>query len=167
MRHACILTLALTAAPIWASAQTPTVHLQAAHIGGTATTTTVGLQWTRSLGDVALPQPGQQVDQESRSWLLVGGLAGGYSWTTQRGPNSGLNAAAHAGLMYRTGALVDQVGVVGYLNARPFGAGPALRAKIAVLDVQAGGLWVEGRRGLHWFIGGGVSLQFLCDLFCR
>jgi hypothetical protein len=38
---------------------------------------------------------------------------------------------------------------------------------VAILDVQAGGLWLEDGLGFRWFVGGGISLQFLLDVFKR
>jgi len=70
------------------------------------------------------------------------------------------------GMMYRTGKTVDQVGLVVHGNLNPGYLGPALRVKIAIVDLLVGGMWVENDVGFRAFFGGGVSWAFLCDVFC-
>jgi hypothetical protein len=63
---------------------------------------------------------------------------------------------------------VDQVGIIAYGNAKPLGAGPALRALVSsVVELRAGGMWLGDDLGFRWVAGGGVSLQFLVDLLVR
>jgi len=160
-------TVILGAITVPAEAQSPTVHIQGALLGEVAGTVTLGLQLNRSIGDPGLPKPGQIIEDDSRPWLLTLGAAAGVSVARKHGRDDGFTATGHAGLMRRTGKTVDQIGVVAYLNTKPFGAGPAVRAKVAILDVQAGGLWLEDGLGFRWFVGGGISLQFLLDVFKR
>jgi hypothetical protein len=159
------MVLSLVPAPV--AAQTPTVHIQGALIGKAAGTVGLGLQLTKPLGDVELPKPGQVSTTETQPWLLIAGAGGGYSWARKEGRTDGFNATAELGVVRRTGALIDQVGLVAYLNTKPLGAGPAVRAKVLIIDIKAGGMWLEKGQGFRWFVGGGVSLEFLLDLFKR
>jgi hypothetical protein len=93
-------------------------------------------------------------------------VAAGASIARERGDDNGFTVAAHGGVMRRTASFVEEVGVVGYANLNPLGAGPALRGKIAAaIDVTAGGLWMtDEAEGFRWFVGGGLSLALLGDL---
>lgn len=158
---------ALGLGPAAVAAQTPTIHVQGAVLDNVATTVTLGLQFTTPLGEAGLPSPGQQTTEDVRSWLFAAGASGGISLAHKQGYDDGFTATGHIGLMYRTGALVEQVGIVAYGNTEPLGAGPALRAKIAIVDLHAGGMWMKDGLGFRWFCGGGLSLQFLLDVFTR
>jgi hypothetical protein len=95
------------------------------------------------------------------------GVGAGVSIAGRRGEKDGFTANGHLGLLYRTGAMVDQVGVVAYGNLEPAAIGPALKVKVAILELQGGGLWMENDLGFRWFAGAGISLQFLLDVFAR
>jgi hypothetical protein len=142
-------------------AQMGTVSLQAARLDGVATTASIGVGWAIPLGDAGgLPAPGEERSSEVSSWLVGFGVGLGASVAGDRGDKDAFTANGHAGLLWRTGSMVDQVGVVAAI-------GPALTAKVAILELRAGGLWMEHDLGLRWFAGMGISLQFLLDVFAR
>jgi hypothetical protein len=151
-----------------AGAQMGTVSLEAARLDGVATTASIGVGWAVPLGDAGgLPGRGEQISSEVSSWLVGFGAGVGASFAGDRGADDAFTAHGHLGLLWRTGSMVEQVGLVAYGNLEPAGLGPALRVKVAILEVQAGGLWMENDLGLRWFAGAGVSLQFLLDVFAR
>ncbi len=164
---ALLLTLpAFSAAPV--RAQMGTVSLQAARLDGVATTASIGVGWAIPLGDAGgLPAPGQEISSEVSPWLVGFGAGLGVSIAGHRGDKDSFSADGYLGLLRRTGSLVDQVGVVAYANLEPAAIGPALTAKLAILDLRAGALWMEHDLGLRWFAGMGISLQFLLDVFAR
>jgi len=150
-----------------ARAQTGTLALQAARLDGAATTTTLGVGWTVPLGEPSLPGPGEVSEEEVSDWLLTLGAGAGMSWAAARAEGNAFTVNGHADLMWRTGSLVERVGAGVYGNLDPLAVGPAVRARLAVIDVQAGGLWMEHALGVRWFAGVDVSLQFLLDVFSR
>lgn len=162
-----VSAMALSLAPMPAAAQTPTVHVQWALVHESAATLGLGLQLAKPLGSVAVPKPGEVSTSETQPWLVIVGAGGGYSRARRDGGSDGFTATAELGLLRRTGGLVDQVGVVAYVNTKPLGAGPAVRAKFKILDLKAGGMWLEKGHGFRWFVGGGMSIQFLLDVFKR
>lgn len=157
---------AVSATPI--VAQMGTVSLQAARLDGVASTASIGVGWAIPMGDAGgLPAPGQEISSEVSSWLVGFGAGLGASVAGDRGDKDAFTANGYLGLLRRTGSMVDQVGVVAYGNLEPAAIGPALTAKVAILDLRAGALWMEHDLGLRWFAGLGISLQFLLDVFAR
>jgi len=154
-------------APVPAGAQTGTLTLQAARLDGAATTTTLGVGWTVPLGEPALPGPGEVSEEAVSDWLLSLGAGAGASWAGARGDGDAFTVNGHADVLWRTGSLVERVGAGVYGNLDPLALGPEVRARLAVIDVRAGGLWMEHALGLRWFAGLDLSLQFLLDVFAR
>jgi hypothetical protein len=154
-------------APCPAGAQTGTLSLQVARLDGVATTTTLGVGWTVPLGEPSLPGPGELSEEAVSDWLLSLGAGAGVSWAGARARGNAFTANGHADLMWRTGSLVERVGAGAYGNLDPLALGPELRARLAVIDVRVGGLWMEHAPGLRWFAGVDLSLQFLLDVFAR
>ncbi len=148
-------------------AQSGTLSLQAARLDGAATTTTLGVGWVVPLGEPALPAPGEASEEAVSDWLVTFGLGAGASWAGARGGKDAFTVTGHGGLARRTGTLVEQVGLEAWGNLEPLAVGPAVRARVAVVDLRAGGLWMEDDLGLRWFAGLDVSLQFLLDVFAR
>ena len=145
-----------------------TISLQAARLDGVATTATIGVGFALPLGDAGgLPEPGQEVSGAVSSWLVGFGAGLGVSLAGDRGDKDAFTANGNLGILRRTGSMVDQVGLVAYGNLEPAAIGPALKAKVAILEVQAGGLWMEHDLGFRWFAGADISLQFLLDVFAR
>jgi hypothetical protein len=167
----CIATaVALTATADHARAQSATAYVQAALLDNAAATFTLGIHFTETLGtETVLPAPGGSATSSGSTYLTTFMVAAGASIARERGDDNGFTVAAHGGVMRRTAWFVEEVGVVGYANLNPLGAGPALRGKIATaIDVTAGGLWMtDEAEGFRWFVSGGLSLALLGDLFSR
>jgi hypothetical protein len=162
-----VLPAVAAMAPYPAGAQTGTLSLQVARLDGVATTTTLGVGWTVPLGEPSLPGPGEVSEEAVSDWLLSLGVGAG-----GRGPPPGaawnaLTVNGHADLLWRTGFLVERVGAGVYGNLDPLAMGPEVTARLAVIDVRAGGLWMEHALGLRWFAGLDLSLPFLLDVFAR
>jgi hypothetical protein len=148
------------------SAQTGTVHVQASLVSDAAATYTLGVRYTTPRSEPEVPGRGQTSVEAVNEWLFTATLGGGLSrgrgtFTKNQGTVNG-----QLGMMYRTGKTVDQVGLVVHGNLNPGYLGPALRVKIAIVDLLVGGMWVENDVGFRAFFGGGVSWAFLCDVFC-
>lgn len=146
------------------SAQTGTLHIQAARIHDAAATYTLGVRYTSPKSPPALPDPGETVRQAVSEWLFTGMVGGGVSRGLGDITENEATAVGYLGVMYRTGVIVDQVGIIAYGNLNPGGAGPALRLKMAVVDLMIGGLWMEKDLGFRFFLGGGLSWAFIGDL---
>jgi len=165
---AALLLVLPTLAPRAAAAQMGTISLQAARLDGVASTASIGVGWAEPLGDGGgLPRPGEEISSAVSSWLLGFGAGLGVSIAGDHGGDDAFTAHGHVGLLYRTGSMVDQVGLVAYGNLEPAAIGPALKVKVAILELQGGGLWMEHDLGFRWFAGAGISLQFLLDVFAR
>jgi len=165
---ALVALLGLAAiAPGPARAQTGTLALQAARLDGAATTTTLAVGWAVPLTQPSLPGPGEVSEETVSDWLLSLGAGAGASWAGARATENAFTVNGYADLLWRTGSLVERAGAGVYANLDPLAVGPELRARLAVIDVRAGGLWMEHALGLRWFAGVDVSLQFLLDVFAR
>jgi hypothetical protein len=141
-----------------------TGRLQSAYLFDEATTLSLGLEYLTPLGsdDGLLPAPGETSVSSVREWLFTGALGAGVAFPRESDDDTAFTLTGYTGVMWRTGWFVEQVGAVAYGNLNPGGGGPALRARIAIVDLMVGGLWIDddftGVAGLD------LSLAFLGDL---
>lgn len=166
-RGACSLALTLGlvfAGPRGAMAQTGTVHLQAALLDDAAAAYTLGIRYTAPRTAPALPRPGETSEEEVEEWLFTAMVGAGLSRGKGGNPENGGTVVGQVGMAYRTGALVEQVGLVAYANTNPWLIGPAVTARVAIVEVAAGGGWRDGGSGLAWFVAGALSWELIRDL---
>lgn len=141
-----------------------TGRLQSAHLFDEATTVSLGLEYLTPLGsdDGILPQPGETSVSSVREWLFTGALGAGVAFPRESDDDATFTLTGYAGVMWRTGWFIEQIGAVAYGNLNPGGGGPALRARIAIVDLMVGGMWVDD--DFTGVVGLDLSLAFLGDL---
>ena len=151
-----------------ASAQTGTLQVQAALIDDAATTYTLGIRYTAPRTEPALPRPGETSEEAVNEWLITAMAGGGVSRGRGDNTENVATLVGQLGMLYRIGSTIEQVGVVAYGNLNPGLVGPALTVRVAIVELLAGGVWMEGgASGLVWFLGAGVSWEFVRDVFER
>jgi hypothetical protein len=172
------LLLAVTVLSSWAlpssCALAQTLHLQGARLDDVATTITLDLGVSRPLGggggedeDRGLPAPGQVMVKHVSPWIGTARLGVGASLAGRRGDEDAVTVVGHLGVLARTDFFIDRVGLVVFGNLEPLAAGPAVRAQILAVGLQAGGLWHDDSLGFRWFASADLSLAFLGDIFGR
>lgn len=168
---AWVLPLALVAPLSGAAAQT--LHLQGARLDDVATTITFNLDVRRPLGGGGdgdggdFPAPGEVVEKKVSPWIGTAMVGLGASIAGDRGDKDTVTVVGQLGVLARTGWFVDRVGVVAFGNLEPLSGGPAVRAQVLAIGVQAGGLWHDDSLGFRWFAALDLSLAFLGDLLGR
>jgi hypothetical protein len=147
------------------AAQAGTLHAQLGRLDKAAWTYTLGVRYTKPIGEGGvLPAPGQRIERDVRPWLLTATAGGGLSRTRGSDPQNELTLVGQLGVLYRTGSMVEQVGLVAYGNLEPGLVGPALAARVAVVELIAGAGWLDGDSGVAWFAGAAVALELWGDL---
>lgn len=144
----------------------------AAWVAGQVAGAAVGLENRRPLGpEPELPLPGRPgggpIEAHSRNWHLTAMGAAGVNVAAPGDDGDDETKPlfyAHAGILYRTGAVVPgYIGVVGAAYIHAGAVGPAALIEAAdIITLQAGVLRASG--AWHGHVALGVSLPFLGDL---
>lgn len=123
------------------------------------------VEWSKALGPVRLPEPGQPVGRHTRPWELTASLGAGIAFHQRASALLAPTAVADVGLLHRIASeRVTRVGVLLFAEAHPNLLGPMGRVDVAD-EVTVGVGWAWRRQGgSRLLVSLDASTDFLRDL---